>query len=226
MNAEDALELSRSKLARDIARLLNGQSRTERRAILTMANNILDAVDREPPSPKCEADIEPSGRDNPAIEALAAWHLILPRTRNCLINDAAFDLDGETLRLSDVAARSLESLVLIGGFGRICYYDLARIMKRYGWDFSARLPGQSAVPAHFFRDPEGGLAAVDRELDAYRRSHAFDVHLRETKQRENLTYEQVAQRCGVSAQAAKERIRRARYLEDKRTEFPLPDGAF
>ena len=47
MNAEDAIEFSRSKLARDIARLLNGQSRTERRAILTMAINILDAVDRE-----------------------------------------------------------------------------------------------------------------------------------------------------------------------------------
>lgn len=43
MNAEDAIEFSRSKLARDIARLLNGQSRTERRAILTMANNILVA---------------------------------------------------------------------------------------------------------------------------------------------------------------------------------------
>ena len=59
MNAEDAIEFSRSKLARDIARLLNGQSRTERRAILTMANNILDAVDREPLSPPCDADLEP-----------------------------------------------------------------------------------------------------------------------------------------------------------------------
>lgn len=225
MNAKDAIELHRSKLARDIARLLDGQPGTERRAILTMASNILDAVDREPLSLPCEANPDSSGRDNPAIEALAAWHLILPRTRNCLINDAAFDLGGETLRLSDVAARSLESLVLIGGFGRICYYDLARVMKRYGWDFSARLPGQSAVPAHFFRNPEGGLAAVDRELDTYRRSHAFDVHLLETKQREKLTYDQVAARCGVSTQAAKERIRRARYLEDKRAEFPLPDDA-
>src|SRR3546814_20668625 len=81
-------------------------------------------------------------------------------------------------------------------------------MKRYGWDFSARLPGQSDVPAHFFRDPEGGLAAVDRELDTYRRSHEFDVHLLETKQREKLTYEQVAERCGVWQNTAKERIRR------------------
>ncbi len=224
MNAEEAREFHRSKLARDIAQLLDHQTRADRYAILTMASSILDTVDQERLSSRDESDPERSGREDPAIDALAAWHLILPRTRNCLMNDAAFDLGSKMLRLSDVATRSLESLVLIGGFGRICYYDLVRLMKRYEWDFSARLPGQPAIPAHFFRDPEGGLAAVDRELDQYRSSHAFDCHLLETKQSENLTYEQLAKRCGLSANAAKERIRRVRYLEARRAELPLPDG--
>lgn len=224
MNADDAGERHRGKVARTIAHLLEGQPRAERTAILTVATGILDTGDQEPLPLRDQGEQEFSGKDNPLIEALAAWHLILPRTRNCLINDGALGLGVDELRLSDVAAYSLESIVLIGGFGRICYYDLARIMKRYGWDFSARLPRQSAVPAHYFRDPESGLAAVDRELDAYRRSHAFDVHLLETKRCENLTYDQVAERCGVSTHAAKNRIRRAGWLENRRAEFPLADA--
>lgn len=204
-------------VAREIARLLNPWSHADKIEIL----NIVDTLLEEDDIP-AEAQLT-DPRSDPAIEALAAWQLILPRTRNCLILDPVFEVDSHPLRLSDVASRTLGSLALIPNFGRICYYDLLHIMERYGWSFSPREPGEVAVPSHFFRDPDKGRAAVEKEASQRRLSAAFDLELLNDKERESLTYAQLAQRHGISVRAATDRVARARHTEALRAMFPCPE---
>lgn len=206
-----------NETAQQIVRLLDVWPQAERNAILDMVDTLIGESDPFTESATLDS------RPDPEIEALAAWQLILPRTRNCLIMDPVFEVESRPLRLSDVASRTLESLALVPNFGRICYYDLLQIMERYGWNFSLREPREIAVPAHFFHHPDEGRATVAAEANERRRSVAFDLELLKCKDEEKLTYVELAARHGISVRVAKERVSRARHIEALRASFSCPE---
>ena len=151
-------------------------------------------------------------RQDVSILALEAWHVISPRTRNCL---GHLDMPGDST--STVAGVTIERMHLSD-----C--EIAAAMDRYGWRFRQRWSGRAEPSALELLG-----ASLSRHLQkitraARTRSERFVVG--ETMLRlhevEGLSGSEIGKRFGMSGAAVHATIQKTRRTLELRARFPLP----
>ena len=171
-------------------------------------------------------------RQDVSILALEAWHVISPRTRNCLGHldmpgDPTSSVAGvpiERMHLSDLSRCEGSSVFRVPNLGHVSYCEIAAAMDRYGWRFRKRWSGKAEPSALELLGPSLPRLLQKIIRAARTRSDRFAVGeaMLRLHEVEGLSGPEIGTRFGMSGAAVHATIQKTRRTLELRARFPLP----
>lgn len=172
-----------------------------------------------------------SPRQDVSILALEAWHVISPRTRNCLGHlyepeDPASTIAGvaiENMHLSDLSLCEGLDIFRMPNLGRISYCEIAAVMDRYGWRFHQRWNGKAEPSPLEILGPSLSRLLQNVARTAKMRAERFAVgeEMLRLLEEEGLSGREIGKRFSISGASAHAAIHKVRRTLELRERFPL-----